>query len=200
VIQPNSPSVFSTPAVGLDFVILDEEGREGQSGEVFIRPPSIGLSTHLLNRDHHAVYFQGGPRDRDGTPLRRHGDQLERLPGGRFRAQGRSDDTMNLSGIKVSSAEIERALIGIDGVSEIAAVACSPSEGGPEKLAVYCVLSEGAVKETGALLDEMRKVLREQLNPLFKIEELAMVDSLPRTESNKVIRRRLRDQIARADE
>lgn len=36
------------------------------------------------------------------TPLRRHGDEFERLPGGYYRALGRCDDTMNLGGIKVT--------------------------------------------------------------------------------------------------
>jgi len=94
--QPASPSTFSTPALGLDFTVLDENGAECDNGEVFLIPPSIGLSNELLNRDHHEVYFGGTPPRPDGTRLRRHGDQIERLPGGYFRAHGRVDDTMNL--------------------------------------------------------------------------------------------------------
>ena len=66
----------------------------------------MGLSTELLNADHHRVYEADVPR----AGLRRHGDQIERLPDGTFRAHGRRDDTMKLGGIKVSSAEIERAV------------------------------------------------------------------------------------------
>jgi acetyl-CoA synthetase len=55
VVQPGCPATFNTPALGLDFVILDEQGcpvPEGEAGEVFLVPPSIGLSQTLVNRDH----------------------------------------------------------------------------------------------------------------------------------------------------
>ena len=63
--------------------------------------------------------------------LRRHGDEVERLPGGYYRAHGRVDDTMNLGGIKTSSVELERTVVeGVAGVVEAAAVACpAPGEG-----------------------------------------------------------------------
>ncbi|MFA5862579.1 MAG: AMP-binding protein, partial [Candidatus Thermoplasmatota archaeon] len=62
VVQPQSPATFSTPALGLDFVILDEAGRdvkEGEMGEIFIVPPSMGLSQRLLKGDHHKEYYAG---------------------------------------------------------------------------------------------------------------------------------------------
>ncbi len=83
-----------------------------KNGELFIVPPSIGLSNTLLNKDHHEVYYADTPRGPKGELLRRHGDETEELPGGYFRGHGRADDTMNLGGIKVSSTEIERALGG----------------------------------------------------------------------------------------
>ncbi len=48
------------------------------------------------------VYYRGMPEDPGGSgmPLRRHGDEVERLPNGYYRALGRCDDTMNLGGIK----------------------------------------------------------------------------------------------------
>ena len=61
VIQPNAPSTFTTPALGLELAILDETGHPNNTGEVFIIPPSIGLSTQLLNRNHHQVYFAHTP-------------------------------------------------------------------------------------------------------------------------------------------
>jgi acyl-coenzyme A synthetase/AMP-(fatty) acid ligase len=124
VVQPASPATFSTPALGLDVVILDEGGRqarEGADGEVFLVPPSIGLSQSLLNRDHHEVYHAGCPAGPGGELLRRHGDQMERLAGGYFRAHGRADDTMNLGGIKVVG-ELE-AVLGVPDVTDVAAIA-----------------------------------------------------------------------------
>jgi acetyl-CoA synthetase len=113
--QPSSPATFSTPSLGLDVAILDEEGRPATQGELFVIPPSVGLSQTLLNRDHHEVYYRDTPRGVRLELLRRHGDAFEALPGGYYRAQGRADDTMNLGGIKVSSAEIERVVLGVEG-------------------------------------------------------------------------------------
>jgi acetyl-CoA synthetase len=196
VLQPAVPATFTTPALGLDLVILDEDGRETDEGEVFLVPPSIGLSSTLLNRDHHEVYFEGAPRGPVGQVLRRHGDRLERLPGGGFRAHGRADDTMNLGGIKVSSAEIERVLNATDGVLETAAVAVPPREGGPERLFVFAVARPGAALLADQLRPAFQSAIRERLNPLFRVHEVRVVDALPRTASNKVMRRVLRDRLS----
>jgi acetyl-CoA synthetase len=193
MIQPNAPSTFATPTLGLDFVILDESGQPADLGEVFLIPPSIGLSTRLLKHDHDAVYYKGTPPGPQGETLRRHGDTIERLPGGYYRAHGRADDTMNLGGIKASSAEIERVVNTVPGVVEAAAVAVPPPGGGPSELWIFAVPKPGELDQ-GALLSAMRAAIRNRLNPLFKIEQLVLVDALPRTASHKVMRRLLRDQ------
>ena len=96
---------------------------------------------------------------------------------------------MNLSGIKVSSAEIERVLNAIEGVTETAAIAIPPPSGGPSLLVVYAILEVG-----GNVQEEMQQMIRRELNPLFKIHEVVAVRELPRTASNKVMRRVLRER------
>ncbi len=192
VVQPASPATFTTAALGLDLVILDETGQPTDNGELFLVPPSMGLSAELLNQNHHEVYFEGVPKGPHGGLLRRHGDQMERLTDSAFRAHGRADDTMNLGGIKVSSAEIERVLNSIDGISETAAIAVSPEDEGPSTLVVYAVLLEGSNPDMEGLKDSLQQAVRQNLNPLFKIHDVVLVDSLPRTASNKVMRRQLR--------
>lgn len=192
VTLPCRPGLFNTPTLGLDLVILNEEGTPAKRGELFLVPPSIGMSNTLLNQDHHAVYFAGTPRGPRGEVLRRHGDQMEALPGGYWRGQGRADDTMNLGGIKVSSAEIERVLQTVPGVIETAAIAISAC-GGPSALVIYAVCSSD---DRASLLVEMQGAIRSELNPLFKIHDLVLIDALPRTASNKVMRRVLRDRYA----
>jgi acetyl-CoA synthetase len=193
VVQPASPATFSTPALGLDLAVLDDSGGpvpENAEGEVFLVPPSIGLSQTLLNRDHDAVYYRNCPAGPGGQPLRRHGDQVARLPGGSYRAQGRADDTMNLGGIKVSSLELERVVERHPAIFEAAAVAVQPGGEGAESLVVFVVLSSDAGGEE--LRRELGAMLATQLNPLFKIHDLVVVDRLPRTASNKLMRRELR--------
>src|SRR6185369_7698696 len=191
--RPCLPGTFNTPALGLDFVILDEEGRPADNGELFIVPPSIGLSTTLLEQNHHKVYFAETPPGPHGELLRRHGDQMEKLPGGYWRAHGRADDTMNLGGIKISSAEIERVLESLPGVTETAAIAVSPG-GGPSHLVIYAACSGSQTLSKEDLAARMQEAIKRDLNPLFKVHELVLVEALPRTASNKVMRRVLREQ------
>ncbi len=191
LVEPVAPATFNSATLGTDLAILDERGQECESGEGFLVPPAIGMSTRVLNRDHHEVYYAGVPK-RDGVPLRRHGDQVERLAPGIFRVHGRADDAMNLGGIKVSSAEIERVLNALPGVVETAAIAAPPPGGGPSLLVIFAVLEDG-----DSPLPVMQQAIRQQLNPLFKIHEVVVVESLPRTASNKVMRRVLREHWPR---
>jgi len=194
IVQPASPSTFTTPSFGLSFHILDDEGCPTSMGELFLVPPSIGLSSRLLNKDHHEVYYEGTPEGPGGELLRRHGDEKLRLPGGYYRALGRADDTMNLGGIKISSADIERVVSVVEGVSETAAIAVTPKGGGPSQLVVYAVPEPGAQIDRFALRMQMQRSISSGLNPLFKVHDVVITDTLPRTASNKVMRRVLRKE------
>jgi acetyl-CoA synthetase len=191
LMQPASPATFSTPALGSEIVILDETGAPADNGEVFLVPPALGYSLVLANRDHHEVYFAGTPPGPAGQLLRRHGDQIERLGAGYFRALGRTDDTMNLGGIKVSSAELERVLDGVPGVRRSAAIAVNPEGGGPSELVVYVVLDQ-PTEDRAALLSRLQQAIKSKLNPLFRISDVVISDTLPVTASNKIMRRELR--------
>ncbi len=198
VLQPSSPTAFTTPALGLDVLVLDGEGRpvgEGETGDLYLVPPSVGLSQALLNADHHAVYHEGCPEGPEGEVLRRHGDSVERLPGGFWRAHGRSDDTMNLGGIKVSSLEIEQALDGSPGVYECAAVGVQAGGEGVERLVLF-VVPRGE-PDPARLREDLGKRIARGLNPLFKVHDVVLVESLPRTASNKTLRRVLRSEYGR---
>lgn len=192
VLQPAAPSTFTTPALGLDFKIIDALGRPVSKGEAFLVPPSIGLSQILLNQDHHQIYYANTPPG-DHGPLRRHGDQIERLPGGYFRAHGRMDDTFNLGGIKVSSAELECILNTVELVQETACIGVSPA-GGPDRLVVFAVMKAGITVEAEQLKQALQKTISTRINPLFKVHDIRVVDKLPLTSSNKVMRRVLRDR------
>jgi acetyl-CoA synthetase len=98
---------------------------------------------------------------------------------------------MNLGGIKISSAEIERTLQSLPRVKEVAAVAVSP-DGGPSRLVIYAVCSE--IEDKAALIIAMQNAIKRDLNPLFKIHDLVLVGALPKTASHKIMRRALRDQ------
>ena len=172
-------------------------------GEISITSPSIGLSTTLLNRDHYKTYYKGMP-----VGHRRHGDEIERIAdNGRvfFRILGRMDDSMNLGGIKTSCIDLEQACNKARGVVETAAIGYSPLSGGPSRLVVFVVLekkseisenseiSEISEISKSQLILQLRQLVKKHLNPLFSVSDAVVVPSLPRTASNKIMRRVLRD-------
>ena len=204
VLQPCSPAAFSTANLGVDFVILDEKGvevGEGNTGELFLVPPAMGMSQLLLNGDHDEVYYEGCPAGPRGEVLRRHGDHTERLHSGYYRAQGRADDGMNLGGIMVSPLELERIIDGHPSVYESAAVAVQPEGEGAERLVVFIVPEDGSgaagtraadscanhVIDPDTLRSELQAMVSSGLNPLFKIHKVVIVDELPHTASGKLV-------------
>jgi len=196
VVQPAAPATFSTPALGLGMTILDDTHRESDQGELYLLPPSIGLSTELLNQDHFSVYFKDTPRGKDGSALRKHGDQMAHCGGGYYRAHGRVDDTMNLAGIKFGSAELERIVSAVDGVQEAAAIAVERRGGGAMRLVIFAVPSGGVEMTKAKAMKGMREAIKSRLNSAIRVSDVVLVDSLPKTASNKIIRRELRRQYA----
>lgn len=102
-------------------------------------------------------------------------------------------------GIKVGSVEIENACNAVPGVRETAAVAVAGPGGGPSRLVVYAVPEEGADADEATLLVAMRQSVKTRLNPLFAVTDVVVKDALPRTASNKVMRRVLRDEYLEGD-
>uniref|UniRef100_A0A453QNJ1 4-coumarate--CoA ligase n=6 Tax=Aegilops tauschii subsp. strangulata TaxID=200361 RepID=A0A453QNJ1_AEGTS len=201
LLQPQAFGAFSGPSMSTGFVILDEQGNPYPddlpcSGEVGLFPLYFGATNRLLNADHDKVYFDGMPIYR-GRQLRRHGDIIQRTVGGYYIVQGRADDTMNLGGIKTSSVEIERVCNGADeGLLETAAVSIKPSGGGPEQLAILAVLKDGSTTcDANLLKSKFQRAIQKNLNPLFKVSYVKIVPEFPRTASNKLLRRVLRDQL-----
>ena len=191
IVQDNYPSTFSSQALGGAFVLLNEANEETNTGEMYLIPPILGMSNSLLNRNHFEVYFKGTPKHKNQI-LRRHGDQLTQLENGYFMASGRVDDAMNLGGIKVSSIQIESVVNQLSFIKESAAVAIAPKGGGPSKLVIFYVENSAELSKDSRL-EAVKKSIKNQLNPLFKVTDLIKITSLPRTASNKVMRRSLRD-------
>ena len=193
VTKPCIPGTFSAKALGFSWLLLDEDQKPSKNGEVFFECPVFGLSERLLNADHHKVYFADTPNIPALGTLRRHGDQIEDLGNGYYRAHGRTDDSMNLGGIKVGAIEIENLLAVDQHVQELAAIAVAPQGGGPSRLIICVALHQTGSISKDALHKSMQQAIRSHLNPLFKIHDLLFVAALPRTASNKVMRRKLRD-------
>lgn len=186
---PLMMSAFNTITPGLSL----EFGSENDPNELYINPPSIGLSQQLLNKDHKEVYYDSSLPNYK----RKHGDGMQRLFYNNqqfYRSIGRVDDSMNLGGIKISSVEIENCLSTHPSVKEIAAISYVQNSFGVEQLVLYVVPHTNQTEGSKDIIQkELQQLLAKKLNPLFKIYALEFINELPRTASNKVMRRSLRD-------
>src|SRR2546422_11514927 len=188
MVQPCASSSFTTPAMGVEFVIL-EDGQVSERGELFLIPPSIGLSNDLLNYDHFEEYFDHVPAGPNGERLRRHGDQVERLGGGFYRHRGRVDDMINLNGVKTSAEEI-RSVIGTELIADSKPISVDTDGSGQHKLVVYAVPRDLRLLTSPELPERLRmqfqRDIKERLNPLLAhVEEVVLVPELPQAGPGK---------------
>ncbi|TLZ99758.1 MAG: AMP-dependent synthetase, partial [Methanobacteriota archaeon] len=188
VVQPCAPSTFTTPALGLDFEVLDG-GQPASRGELFLVPPSIGLSTELLNYDNDEEYYDGVPEGPHGERLRRHGDQVERLGDGYYRHLGRIDDMININGVKTSSEEI-RSVLKNDKVYDAKPIAVDLDGSGQHRLVVYVVPRDLRLLGSDTLRAELRlefqRSIKANLNPLLAhVEDVVLVSELPQAGPGK---------------
>ncbi|MBI4392463.1 MAG: AMP-binding protein [Euryarchaeota archaeon] len=190
--RPWSPSTFSTPALGLDFVVFDEHGNPSEDGEIGVIGPWIGQSTELLNYDNRDVYYEGMPRGPNGEILRRHGDHLKRLGKDYWRHLGRIDDMININGVKTSSEEI-RAAIRHTEVVDTKPIAVTDVSG-QHRLVVYAIPKEPTVlasKDSRSLMraelkTEFAKSIKAKVSPLVgHVHDVVLVQAFETTENNK---------------
>ncbi len=200
VALPIALSSFNTAAPGSGFILLNEDKQVVEhtgSGEVFLIPPAIGLSQEILNKNHFEEYYSNLPVLAAYPLLRRHGDGFHKTTVNEiayYRSMGRTDDSMNLGGIKVSAVEIETIINTHAGIIESAAIALQSLNGGPERLVVFVHTTHEIEKVQ--LQKELQKIMQAELNPLFKIYDLVFKENFPRTASNKLMRKELRKELA----
>ncbi len=188
LVQPCAPATFTTPALGLDFLIYDE-GKPADRGEVLLVPPSIGLSNELLAEGHYREYYEGLPRGPNGEVLRRHGDRIVRLAGGFYRHEGRIDDVINIGGVKTSSEEVRNAIVH-EAVYDAKPLAVDVDGSGQHALVVYAVPRDPRHVGSAELADRLRREfeqnIKANLNPLLAhVHEVVLVPELPQAGPGK---------------
>jgi acetyl-CoA synthetase len=107
---------------------------------------------------------------------------------------GRIDDVMNVSGHRISTAEVESALVGHAGVAEAAVVGASDEQTG-QAICAFVILKESADEDmsTRDMVSELRAEVAREISPIAKPREIHIVPELPKTRSGKIMRRLLRD-------
>jgi acetyl-CoA synthetase len=121
------------------------------------------------------------------------GDSARYDPDGAIWLEGRIDDVMNVSGHRISTAEVESALVGHSGVAEAAVVAATDDTTG-QAICAFVVLQSDHADSVGAeIIDELRAEVAREISPIARPRELHVVPELPKTRSGKIMRRLLRD-------
>ncbi|MBV8070549.1 MAG: acetate--CoA ligase [Acidobacteriaceae bacterium] len=121
------------------------------------------------------------------------GDAARRDEDGYFWVLGRVDDVMNVSGHRLSTMEIESALVHHHAVAE-AAVVGKPHEITGQAVCAFVTLKKGNWDHT-ALGQELRQWVAHEIGPFARPEDIRFTDALPKTRSGKIMRRLLREIV-----
>ncbi|MGB0964253.1 MAG: acetate--CoA ligase [Mycobacterium sp.] len=106
---------------------------------------------------------------------------------------GRIDDVMNISGHRISTAEVESALVGHAGVAEAAVVGATDDHTGQAICAFVILKAHAAAMSYEQMVSELRAEVSREISPIAKPREIHVVPELPKTRSGKIMRRLLRD-------
>jgi acetyl-CoA synthetase len=119
------------------------------------------------------------------------GDGARRDQDGYFWIMGRIDDVINVSGHRLSTMEVESALVAHPKVAE-AAVVGRPDEIKGQGIAAFVTLQAG-YKASDQLKEELRQWVAKEIGALAKPDDIRFTDALPKTRSGKIMRRLLRE-------
>jgi acetyl-CoA synthetase len=119
------------------------------------------------------------------------GDGAKRDEEGYFWLLGRVDDVMNVSGHRISTIEVESALVDHQSVAEAAVVGRNDPLTG-QAIFAFVILKSG-VEVTDGLANELRNHVAQVIGPIAKPRFLLFTPDLPKTRSGKIMRRLLRD-------
>ncbi|WP_154097429.1 acetate--CoA ligase [Microbacterium testaceum] len=194
-VTETKPGSAQVPVPGISIAVVDDAGEpvgNGSGGLLVVTEPWPSMlrgiwgdpdryrETYWEKFADKGYYFAG-----DGARLDDDGDVW---------LLGRVDDVMNVSGHRLSTAEIESALVGHEGVAEAAVVGASDETTG-QAVVAFVIIKSRYLKQNPVegLGDELRKWVGQQIGPIARPRDVYIVGELPKTRSGKIMRRLLRD-------
>jgi acetyl-CoA synthetase len=181
------PGSATRPFPGIDAEVLDEAGKPAKSGYLVLRKPWPGMLRGIWGDPDRFVKQYWSKYDN----IYFTGDGAKRDEDGYFWLLGRVDDVMNVSGHRVSTMEVESALVDHKSVAE-AAVIGKPHEIKGQAIAAFVTIKTG-VDGTPALMDELKQHVSKKIGALARPDDIIFSAELPKTRSGKIMRRLLRD-------
>lgn len=194
-VTETKPGSAQVPLPGISVDVVDEDGvhvGNGNGGLLVITKPWPSMlrgiwgdperfkETYWSKFEKQGYYFAG-----DGARLDDDGDVW---------FLGRVDDVMNVSGHRLSTTEIESALVGNDAVAEAAVVGASDETTG-QAVVAFVIIKESYLQEHSpeGLAGTLRSWVGDQIGPIARPRDVYIVGELPKTRSGKIMRRLLRD-------
>ncbi|WP_369132470.1 acetate--CoA ligase [Modestobacter sp. I12A-02662] len=192
------PGSAQRPFPGIGVKVVDEEGNPiepGATGYLVLTDPWPSMLRTIWGDDERykdtywsrygqGIYFAG-----DGAKLDEDGD---------IWLLGRVDDVMNVSGHRISTTEVESALVSHPTVAEAAVVgATDPTTG--QGIVAFVILRGDAVDSGEDLVKALRQHVRKEIGPIASPRQIMVVAELPKTRSGKIMRRLLRDVAENRD-
>jgi acetyl-CoA synthetase len=184
------PGSATKPFPGVAAAVYDEQGNEvgpGGGGYLVLERPWPAMLRGIYRDDERyretywskygGVYFAG-----DGARIDEDGD---------FWLLGRVDDVMNVSGHRISTIEVESALVDHRRVAE--AAVCGRKDARTGQAIVAYVTLKGGEDGSVEMLEELRNHVGRKIGPIAKPANIVFTPELPKTRSGKIMRRLLRD-------
>ncbi len=184
------PGSATKPFPGVDAAVYDERGVEvgpGGGGYLVLRAPWPAMLRGIFGdeqryRDTYWSTYPGVYLAGDGARIDADGD---------FWLLGRVDDVMNVSGHRISTIEVESALVDHPAVAE--AAVCGRTDATTGQAIVAYVTLKGGLEGSLAMLEELRDHVGKKIGPIAKPANIVFAPELPKTRSGKIMRRLLRD-------
>jgi acetyl-CoA synthetase len=189
------PGSAMTPLPGISAEVVNDEGEpvgNGQGGYLTLTQPWPAMLRTLWGDDerYRQTYwsrFPGRYFAGDGAKLDEDGD---------IWLLGRVDDVMNVSGHRLSTTEIESALVSHPKVAEAAVVGAADETTG-QAVCAFVILRESALEDgqeaSDELIQELRRHVQKEIGAIAKPRQVMVVPELPKTRSGKIMRRLLKD-------
>jgi acetyl-CoA synthetase len=190
-ITATKPGSATQPFPGVEAEVVDEHDggpvEEGQGLLVLDRPwPSMLRGLYKEDERFIKAYFE-----RFGPRRYLVGDAARKDKDGYIWVIGRIDDVVNVSGHRLSTAEVESAIVAHPDVAEAAVIGQSDEDTG-QAICAFVTL-RGEKEESDELIDGIRETVAEHIGKFARPKRIIWADDLPKTRSGKIMRRLLRD-------
>ncbi|MEE3128322.1 MAG: acetate--CoA ligase [Actinomycetota bacterium] len=192
-VTAGKPGSAMNPIPGVSAEVVDEEGNavpNGSGGYLVLTEPWPSMLRTIWGDDQRFKETYWSRFEKLGFYFA--GDGAKKDTDGDLWVLGRVDDVMNVSGHRLSTTEIESALVSHPKVAEAAVVGAKDEDTG-QAVCAFVILRDEAGDGGDDIVAELRKHVRKEIGPIATPRQIMIVPELPKTRSGKIMRRLLRD-------